>query len=49
MDYFGLRDIENLFDNTDDSDYYKPTLVKVLLKKNINIMKAGEIKTKNYQ
>ena len=28
MDYFGLRDIENLFDNIDDSDYYKPTLVK---------------------
>ena len=28
MDYFGLKDIENLFDNIDDSDYYKPTLVR---------------------
>ena len=28
MDNFGLRDIENLFHNIDDSDYYKPALVK---------------------
>ena len=34
MDYFGLRDVENLFDNTDDSDYYKPTLVKSSFEKN---------------
>ena len=28
MDNFGLRDIENLFHNIDDSDYYKSALVK---------------------
>ena len=28
LDYFGIRDIENLFDNIDDIDYYKPTLTK---------------------
>ena len=27
LDYHGLRDIENVFDNIDD-DYYKPILVK---------------------
>ena len=28
LDYFGIRDIENLFDNIDDLDYYKPILTK---------------------
>ena len=28
LDYRGIRDIENLFDNVDDNDYYKPTLAK---------------------
>ena len=28
LDYYGIRDIENLFDNVDDNDYYKPTLVE---------------------
>ena len=27
LDYFGTRDIENLFTNIDDADYYKPILV----------------------
>ena len=27
LDYHGIRDIENVFDNIDD-DYYKPILVK---------------------
>ena len=46
MDCFGLRDIENLFDNIDYSDYYKPTLVEVLpiiITKN---MKSEVIETK---
>ena len=28
LDYDGIRDIENLFDNGNDNDYYKPILVK---------------------
>ena len=28
LDYHGLRDIENLFDNVNDNVYYKPILVK---------------------
>ena len=28
LDYHGIRDIENVFDNIDDDDYYKPILVK---------------------
>ena len=28
LDYHGIRDIENLLDNVNDDDYYKPTLVK---------------------
>ena len=27
LDHFGTRDIENLFTNIDDADYYKPILV----------------------
>ena len=28
LDYYGIRDIENLFDDYNDNDYYKPILVK---------------------
>ena len=28
MDYFGIKDIKNIFANIDDSEYYKPKLVK---------------------
>ena len=28
LDYHGIRDIENLFDDIDDDDYYKPISVK---------------------
>ena len=28
LDYFGIKDIENLFGNADDNDCYKPILVK---------------------
>ena len=34
LDYFGIKDIENLFINIDDANYYKPTLVKSSLKNN---------------
>ena len=44
LDYYGIRNTENLFSNIDD--YYKPILVKILLKIITNIMKAEEMKTK---
>ena len=28
LDYHGIRDMENLFDDVDDDSYYKPILVK---------------------
>ena len=34
MDYFGIKDIENLFINISDSDYYKPILIKSSFKNN---------------
>ena len=34
LDYHGIRDIENLVDNVDDNDYYKPILVKRSFKEN---------------
>ena len=34
LDYFRIRDIENLFINIDDSNYYKPVLVRRSFKKN---------------
>ena len=46
LDYFGIRELENLFTN-DNDDYYKPVL-EVLLKKVMNTMKSEEIKIKNY-
>ena len=34
FDYYGIRDIENLFDEASEEDYYKPILVKSSFKKN---------------
>ena len=48
LDYYGLRDKENLIDN-DNSDDYDQYQSKVLLKMVINIMKAEVIKPYNYQ
>ena len=31
-DYYGIRDIEVLLGEVDEKDYYKPILVKVLLR-----------------
>ena len=49
LDYHGIRNIENVFDNIDDDDDYKPTLVRSYFDETINIMKAELIKTKNYR
>ena len=38
FDYYGIRDIENLFDEASEEDYYKP--IFVLIKVIINIMKV---------
>ena len=44
LDYYGIRDIENLFDNdNDDNNYYKSILVTSSFKNNYNIMKAEVI------
>ena len=34
LDYYGIRDIENLFDEASEEDYYKPILVKISFKGN---------------
>ena len=34
FDYYGIRDIENLFDEASEEDYYKPILVKSSFKRN---------------
>ena len=34
LDYYGIRDIENLFDEASEEDYYKPILVKSSFKGN---------------
>ena len=34
LDYYGIRDIENLFDEVSKEDYYKPILVKSSFKSN---------------
>ena len=34
LDYYGIRDIENLFDEVSKEDYYKPILVKSSCKSN---------------
>ena len=34
LDYYGIKNIENLFGNVDDDDYYKPILIKSSFKDN---------------
>ena len=34
LDYHGIRDVENLFDDVNNDDYYKPLLVKSSFKEN---------------
>ena len=51
LDYYGIRDIENLFVNDDnvDDNYYKPILVKSSFKNNYKYCESRGDKTKNYQ
>ena len=46
LDYHGLRDIENLFDNVNDNDYYKPILVKSSFKENYKYYESRGDKNK---
>ena len=34
LDYFGIRELENLFSNIDNDDFYKPVLVRISFKNN---------------
>ena len=47
LDYYGIRDIGNLFSNVED--YYRLILVEILVKIITNIMKAEKTKAKDYQ
>ena len=49
FDYYGIRDIENLFDEASEEDYCKPILVKSLFKGNCKYYEAEGIKKKDYQ
>ena len=40
FDYCGIRDIENLFHEASEEDYYKPIFVKSSHKSNYKVMKA---------
>ena len=42
FDYHGIRDIENLFDNINDNDYYKSSLVKIYFKENYKYENRGD-------
>ena len=44
-----MKDIENLFVNIDDADYYKPQLVRSSFKKNYEYYEIRGDKDKNYQ
>ena len=48
LDYHGLRDIENVFDNIDD-DYYKQILVKCSFSESDKYCKSRGDKDKNYR
>ena len=45
-DYYGIRDIENLFGKADEEDYYKPILVKSAFKGNYKIYESRGDKEK---
>ena len=48
LDYYVIKDIENLFDEVSEEDYYNKYWQKVLLSAITNIMKADGIKKKDY-
>ena len=48
LDYYGIKDIENLFnDDFDDNIYYKPILIDSSFKKNYRIYESKGDKNKN--
>ena len=49
LDYYGIRDIENLFDEASEEDYYKPILAKSFFKGNCKYSESRGYKEKNYQ
>ena len=49
LDYHGIRDIENLFEDVNNDDYYKPLLVKSSFKENYKYYESRGDKDKKYQ
>ena len=43
LDYYGINNIENLFGNVDDDDYYKPILIKSSFKDNYKYYESRRI------
>ena len=43
LDYYGIKNIENLFGNVDDDDYYKPILIKSSFKDNYKYYESRRI------
>ena len=46
LDYFGIRDIENLLDHINNDNYYKPILVKISFNNNYEYCKIEAIEIK---
>ena len=46
LDYFGIRDIKNLFDHINNDDYYKPILVKSSFKNSYEYYEIRDDKDK---
>ena len=46
LDYFRIRELEKLFDDIDNDDYYKPALVKSSFKNNYEYYEISEDKDK---
>ena len=49
FDYYGMREIESLFDKANEEDYQKPILVKSSFKDNYKYYEGRGDKEKNYQ
>ena len=47
LDYHGIRDIEKIFDNDNDNDYYKPLLVESSFKNNYKYYESRGDKDEN--
>ena len=47
LDYYGIRDIENLFDDDNNNDYYKPILVNSYFKNNYKYYESRGDKNKH--